>query len=73
MVEERAASYDPPKTEWFEEWFLPTLNSMELRCLTWEGIVDFMKAADRSFGSDLEQFYSRCLKFNRGFSGSQAG
>ena len=66
VVEKRVANYDPPKTEWFENWFLPTLRSMRVSCLAWETVVTFIKSADRSYGDDLEIFYNRCLKFNRG-------
>ena len=72
VVEGRVANYDPPKTEWFENWFLPTLSSMRVRCLAWENVVAFIKSADRSFGDDLEIFYNRCLKFNRASNGPKA-
>ena len=72
-VEERVASYDPPKTEWFKHWFLPTLNLMTVRCLDWENVVAFIKSADRSFGNDLEIFYNRCLDFNRASNAFERG
>lgn len=65
VVAARIAVYDPPKTEWFENWFLPTLGSMRVRCLAWEDVVAFIKSTDRPFGDDLEDFYGRCLEFNR--------
>ena len=65
VVDERVANYDPPKTEWFEQWFLPTLSSMRVCCLAWEDVVAFIKSNDQIFGDDLEIFYNRCLKFNR--------
>lgn len=73
VVEERVANYDPPKTEWFENWFLPTLSSIRVRCLAWENVVAFIQSADRSFGDDLEIFYNRCLEFNRAPNGSEHG
>ncbi len=73
VVEGRVANYDPPKTEWFENWFLPTLSSMRVHCLAWENVVTFIKSADRSYGDDLEIFYNRCLEFNRASKGPEPG
>lgn len=65
VVEERISVYDPPKTEWFNEWFLPTLDAMRVSATAWEDIIDFIVSADQSFGGDLRVFYNRCLTFNR--------
>ncbi len=73
VVAERVANYDPPKTEWFETTFLPTLGSMHVGHLVWEDVVTFIKSVDRSYGDDLEIFYNRCLEFNRPFRGSESG
>jgi hypothetical protein len=62
---ERVASYDAPKADWFENWFLPTLRAMRVNCLAWEDVIGFIKEADAPFGEDLERFYDRCLEFNR--------
>jgi len=73
VVEERVSNYDPPKTEWFESWFLPTLSSMRVRYLVWEDVVTFIKSVDRSYDDDLEIFYNRCLEFNRASKGTKPG
>ena len=73
VVEERVTNYDPPKTEWFETWFLPTLSSMHVRHLVWEDVITFIKSVDRSYGDDLAIFYNRCLEFNRPSKGSESG
>lgn len=65
VVEARVENYDEPKTEWFENWFLPTFGSMRVDCLAWESVVEFIKSADQTFGYDLKIFYDRCLEFNR--------
>jgi hypothetical protein len=65
VVEERAASYNSLKTKWFEEWFMPTLTSTFIGCLTWEDVIAYIKFSDRPFGDDLELFYNRCIAFNR--------
>ncbi len=73
VVEERVVNYDPPKTEWFETRFLPTLRSMHVGHLVWEDVVTFIKSVDRSYGDDLEIFYNRCLEFNRASKGTKPG
>jgi hypothetical protein len=71
VVAARVALYDPPRTEWFETCFLPTLASTHVDCLAWETVIADIKAADRSFGTDLEIFYNRCLEFNRPSKGNR--
>jgi hypothetical protein len=46
VVRQRVTDYDAPKTEWFEKWFVPTLASMRVNCLSWESVVEFIKSAD---------------------------
>jgi len=73
VVAARAANYDPPRTEWFETCFMPTLESMHIDCLAWEDVIAEIKTADSSFGSDLEIFYDRCVEFNRPLKGAKIG
>jgi len=65
VVLERVTNCDPPKTDWFVECFMPTLDSMHIGWLSWESVVSYIKAVDVPFGEDLELFYKRCLEFNR--------
>ena len=64
VVSERIANYDPPKDQWFGEWFIPTLNTMQVECISWEELVNDIKESDLGYGSDLTDFYGRCLEFN---------
>lgn len=64
VVGQRVADYDSSKKDWFEQWFLPTLHSMRVDCLSWENIIDFVETVDVSFGKDLASFYNRCLEYN---------
>jgi len=70
VVQERVANYDEPKTEWFENWFLPTLGSMRVSCIAWESVIAFIKSEDQSYGDDLEIFYNHSIEFNRGSNGT---
>lgn len=68
-VSRRVAEYDSPDKEekeiWLQEWFLPTLRQAKIECVSWERIIDDIKAADSQFATELADFYAHCLKFNR--------
>ena len=64
-VKDRVENYDQPKGEWFEAWFLPTLQSIKLKCISWEETTEFIGAHEPTYGHDLSEFYSHCLRFNR--------
>ncbi len=69
-VSRRVSEYgDILKDQWFDEWFLPTLDRACVECLSWEGIIDHVNAVDSRFGVDLRGFYDLCLQFNRPQSG----
>ena len=61
-VEQRVESYKGRdrslKRIWFEEWFIPMLEIIKLKLLSWEDLIC-------PAGSKYKQFYQRCLKFNR--------
>jgi hypothetical protein len=68
-VTRRVSEYSAPereaKEQWLREWLLPTLSQMEVECLCWEYVIDFIRAQDAEFGSELSEFYGECLRFNR--------
>lgn len=53
------------KENWFEEWFLPVLERIDIGCLTWEEIIDYIEAEDTMSGKNIERFYKECLRYNR--------
>ncbi len=68
-VERRVSEYEPPDREkkdaWLHDWFLPTLEHIDIKCLSWEQIIDDLRGRDEIFGTELSNFYSECLRFNR--------
>jgi hypothetical protein len=69
-VQKRIKTYsDPPdaetKNRWFEKWFLPTLEVIEIQCLSWEEIISHINAHDRHHGEALLEFYQKCLALNQ--------
>jgi hypothetical protein len=53
------------KNRWFQTWFLPTLESIDIQCLTWEEIISYIQANDRQNGDALFEFYEKCLALNQ--------
>jgi len=53
------------KNSWFNEWFLPVLEHIDIRCLSWEEVIGYIKEADTASGRKIEEFYKECLRYNR--------
>lgn len=64
-VKRRVQAYEGTKDQWFEDWFLPVLDHMEIGCLSWEAILEYIGSGDTVLTSDLQDFYRKCLAFNR--------
>jgi hypothetical protein len=66
-VERRVKEYvdqgEPSKRDWYAKWFLPTLERMSLRILSWEEIVQEIAKNDPESGMSFQQFYTRCVSF----------
>ncbi len=58
-------NYVLPKTDWYKEWFTPTLKAIKIKTIYWEDIISFITCKDDAFGRDLNAFYQRCLCYNR--------
>lgn len=65
-VQRRVAEYeDRSKSLWFEEWFLPTLEAIRARCISWEEILAVVAKHNEADGRELGEFYAKCLEFNK--------
>lgn len=64
-VERRVQAYEGQKDAWFGEWFLPVLEQVDVKPISWESIQDFIDLKDPPFGNDLRDFHSKCIKYNR--------
>jgi len=70
IVEERVNQYKgrddfKEKEKWYNEIFLPFIEIINIKLLTWEEIIDFIKSNDSEYGSKLEEFYNRCIHYSR--------
>jgi hypothetical protein len=69
-VQKRIKAYSDPtdaetKNKWFQTWFLPTLECIDIQCLTWEEIISHIRSNDRHNGDALSEFYEKCLALNQ--------
>jgi len=73
-VDQRIAAYEaqsrreaPKLREWERNHFLPLVSRLEeeksLEVLSWEQLIDAVKAANRECGDELFEFYQQCLTF----------
>jgi hypothetical protein len=66
VVQRRVAEYeDETKRQWYDQWFLPVVNKANIRCISWEEILVLVSESDPQYGAKLEDFYAKCLGFNR--------
>ena len=63
-VARRVGEYEGTKDEWFAQWFAPTLEMLDLRCLAWEQLIDELALDDPDVAAGLRTFYDRCIRFN---------
>jgi len=65
-VRQRVAAYEEKTKEaWLTEWFVPVLEKLQIREISWEEIVELIQRLDPASGSLVDDFYRKCLEFNR--------
>lgn len=77
-VRRRVEDYAGERDAWYRDWFLPTLERIDVRSLSWEDVVEIVSFQDQVSGQLIDSFYGQCLKFNRAreraaFPGRAAG
>lgn len=66
----RASAYIDPqeqakKQKWLDNWFFPAIECINIDCISWEDVIDFIQRHDGEAGEALGGFYSKCLDYNR--------
>lgn len=65
-VLKRVRSYDEPgRLTWYENWFLPALDRLDVDTVSWEDVIATMMAVDAESAAWFGDFYDSCLHFNR--------
>jgi hypothetical protein len=61
----RVQPYNGERDAWLVDWFEPTLDRLEIRCLAWEEVIETIAFHDPVMGQAIDAFYGKCLHFNR--------
>jgi hypothetical protein len=64
-VGRRVEEYAGERDAWFRDWLEPTLHRIEVRCLSWEDLIEVISFHNPVSGQVIDSFYGRCLQFNR--------
>ena len=56
-VQDRVDAYRGGRNEWFDRWFLPTLDAIDLGVRSWEELLQGLNPSYRAF-------YDQCLLHN---------
>ncbi len=57
--------YAGERDAWFRDWFEPTLQRIDVRCLSWEDVIETISFHSPDSGQFIDSFYGKCLRFNR--------
>ena len=64
-VARRTKEHEASKDDWWQNWFMPTIDKIDIQTINWEEIITKIKETDSSSGQELSYFYDLCLQFNR--------
>jgi hypothetical protein len=68
-VRSRAEAFSPELDGWLLEWFVPTVEAIAIKALSWEQVIRDIADIDEQGSRVLASFYERCLKYNLPGSG----
>ena len=63
-VKRRVSSYKGERDDWFKDWFIPALEVIDIRSISWEAVLDIINEKDSNTGDSLKEYYSQCLTFH---------
>jgi hypothetical protein len=62
-VRRRVDQYVGTHDAWFNQWFQPTLERIDIQCISWEDTIAFIRNVDQKGGEAIDEFYAKCLQF----------
>ena len=66
IVSRRISEYqDSQKDKWLEDWFVPTMEKIQVREISWEELIGVVNRLDPDAGVQIQSFYEKCLEFNQ--------
>ncbi len=63
-VKRRVSEYDGKKDKWYNDWFQPTLQQIEVGTLSWEEIIRTIGEHDSLSAGSIQWFYLQCIGFS---------
>ena len=63
-VQKRVADYDEELDGWYQRAFLPTMEVMDLQCLSWEEVINWLYSEKPVEADQIQSFYALCIEFN---------
>jgi hypothetical protein len=64
-VQQRVSAYKGERDQWFQDWFNPLIEKIEIETFSWEGIIKNIVEIDSEYGGEVQGFYHKCLHYNR--------
>jgi hypothetical protein len=64
-VAQRVQAYEGALDSWFDDWFLPTLERIDLATIGWEKLIAATGEYDADAGQAVSRFYELCRQFNQ--------
>ncbi len=65
-LQKRVSEYDEAdRARWYDEAFEPLMEKIKIRVVPWEELIAVISREDTEEGPALQDFYSKCLKFNQ--------
>jgi hypothetical protein len=63
VVKRRVSGYEGTRDDWFAGWFLPLLERIDVRAISWEELIAFLSKCEPA-AKHLDEFYQRCMRHN---------
>ena len=62
-VRKRVDAYEGGLDSWFEQNFAPLMDVIELRALSWEDVIEWIREHKPGVTDLLSEYYDLCLEF----------
>ncbi|MDR4886307.1 hypothetical protein RGU12_01955 [Fredinandcohnia sp. QZ13] len=53
------------KLNWFNMYFISFIETIEIKCITWEEVIKYIHLHDPNFSHILNNFYNKCIHYNK--------
>ena len=63
-VERRVNEYGGVHKKWLSDWFVPALDKIDIRIISWEELIETIRENDSQAGREISEFYKQCKYFN---------